>query len=227
MAFSSDRFKAASLVALVFLLGVAFGAVGVLAGRRVFGAAARTPVDGGQGQLTVLMHQLNLTADQQSKFQQTLAETRERYDQLRREMEPQFQQIREKSRDRIQQILTSEQKSEYEGFLRERRNERSQDNSRRGGANNRNQLTNRNGLSRLTQELHLNAEQQTQLDGILRDTRASLDAVRQQTNPLFEEARLQNRERLREIVNPQQRQVLDDFFQRRDEQRRDDEGRRR
>jgi len=225
MAFSSDRLKAAFLVALVFLLGVAFGAVGVIAGRRVFGAGTRASSNQPQGQLTDLMHQLNLAPDQERRFQQTLTETRERYDQLWHEMEPQFQQIRDKSRDRIRQILTPEQKPQFEEFIRERQKQRVQENSRRGGPNNRNALANRTGpnpvFARLTDDLHLNAQQQTQLDSILRDTRAGLDSVRQQMNPLFEEARQQNRERLREIVNDQQRQVLDDFFQRRDEQRRE------
>ncbi len=226
MAFNSERVKAAALVVLIFLLGVAFGAVGVLAGRQVFGAGSRSK-NAEQGQLTQLMGQLNLTPDQQQQFQKTLAETRERYEQLRREMEPQLQNIREKSRDRIRQILTAEQKTEFEKYLRERRNVRLLENGRRDGQGN---LGSRNGrssaLASLTEELHLNAEQQNQLSAILSDTRAEMDALRQQMNPLFEEARLQNRERLRQIVNPEQRQILDNFFQRRDEQRREQERRR-
>jgi len=223
MAFSSDRVKAAFLVALVFLLGVAFGAVGVVAGRRVFGAGSRSN-GSGQGQLTQLMSQLNLKPEQERQFRQTITETRERYDAIRREMDPQFQQVREKSRDRIRQILTPEQKGDFETFLRERGRQRPDQNNRRNGSNNRNAEGNRTEesplMARLTDQLHLTADQQTQLSGILRDTRASMDAIRQQMNPLFEEARLQNRERLRQMVDAQQRQVLDNFFQRRDEERR-------
>jgi len=123
-------------------------------------------------------------------------------------MDPQFEEARQRSRERIQQILTAEQRPGFDDFLRRSRN-------RRNGRGNETSQVNR-----LTEELRLSAEQQTQLSEILRETRASFDALRQQMNPQFEEARLQNRERLRQIVTPEQRQGLDSFFQRRDEVRR-------
>jgi Spy/CpxP family protein refolding chaperone len=232
MTFSSDRRKAAALVALVFVLGIAFGVVGVLAGRRVLGAGNRNGGgnNNGQGQqLSQLMHDLNLSAEQQKQFRQVLSDTRDRYDAIRKSMDPQVRQVRDQNRDRIRQILTAEQKPLFEDFLGESRNRRN-DNNGRNNQNNRNNQnggqgnSNRNGqtslVTRLTEELRLTAEQQTQLNGILRDTRASLDALREQMNPQFEEARLQNRERLRQLVTAEQRQGLDAFFQRRDEERR-------
>jgi len=231
MVFSSDRRKASALVALVFVLGIAFGVAGVIASRRALSSGNR---DGGNGnnqggqQISQLVRQMGLTADQERQFRQVLADTSDRYDAIRDAMDPQFSQVREQNRDRIRQILTAEQKPLFEDFLRESRNRRSDNNNnRRNDQNNRgNQNGNqgRNGqtsqVARLTQQLHLTAEQQTQLGNILRDTRASQDALRQQMNPQFEEARLQNRERLRQIVTPEQRPVLDAFFQRRDEERR-------
>jgi Spy/CpxP family protein refolding chaperone len=228
MGFSSDRRKAAALVALVFVLGIAFGVAGVIASRRVLGAGNRGGGNGnGQGQqVSQLTRDLHLTADQEKQFRQVLSDTRNRYDAIRKAMDPQFSQVRQQNRDRIRQILTAEQKPLFEDFLRASRSRRNDNpSSRKNDSNGRgNQNGNRNSststVTRLTQDLHLTAEQQTQLSGILRDTRASFDALRQQMNPQFEQARMQNRERLRQVVTAEQRQGLDAFFQRRDEERR-------
>jgi Spy/CpxP family protein refolding chaperone len=233
MEFSSDRRKAAALVALVFVLGIAFGVVGVLAGRRVLGAGNRNSVGAGQGQqIDQLVNELRLTADQERQFRQVLSETRDRYDAIRKAMDPQFRQVREKNREKIRQILTAEQKPMFDDFLRQSGNRRNDRND--GGGNRRNDQNGRGVggapaagrgqsttlVTRLTEQLHLTGEQQNQLNDILRDTRASLDAVRQEMNPQFEETRLQNRERLRQIVTSEQRRQLDAFFARRDEERR-------
>jgi len=82
-------------------------------------------------------------------------------------------------------------------------------------------------VTRLTQELNLTAEQQTQLTGILRDTQARFEALRQAMNPRFDEARQQSRNRMRQIVTPEQRPILEEFLRRRDERRMAEERRRR
>jgi Spy/CpxP family protein refolding chaperone len=226
MGFSSDRRKAAGLVALVFVLGIAFGVVGVLAGRRVLSAGRRNNYnDGGSQQIGQLVRDLKLTPDQERQVRQTLADTSDRYEAIRKAMDPQLRQVREENRDKIREILTAEQRPAFENFLTESKNRRNNDqNNRKGDQGNRGDQNSRNALtpqvSRLTQELHLTPDQQSELSGILRDTQASLDALRQQMNPQFEEVRLQNRDRLRQIVTPEQRQGLENFFQRRDEERR-------
>jgi periplasmic protein CpxP/Spy len=223
MGFSSDRRKAAGLVALVFVLGIAFGVVGVLAGRRVLSAERRSDNGGGQ-QVSQLVRDLKLTADQERQVRQTLADTGDRYDAIRKAMDPQLRQVREENRDKIRAILTAEQRPAFETFLTQSKNRRNDQNNRKGDQGNRGDQNGRNAqtpqLNRLTQELHLTADQQSELSGILRDTQASLDALRQQMNPQFEEVRLQYRDRLRQIVTPEQRQGLENFFQRRDEERR-------
>jgi Spy/CpxP family protein refolding chaperone len=225
MRFSSDRGKAAGLVALIFVLGIAFGVVGVLAGRRVLSAERRgNSGNGGGQQISQLVRDLKLTPDQEKQVRQTLADTSERYEAIRKEMDPQFRQVREENRDKIREILTTEQRPAFENFLTESKNRRNDENNWKGDQANRGDQNDRNAqtpmLNRLTQELHLTPDQQSELSGILRDTRASLDALRQQMNPQFEEVRLQNRDRLRQIANPEQRQGLENFFQRRDEERR-------
>jgi hypothetical protein len=230
MEFNSDRRKAAMLVALVFVLGVAFGVAGVLGGRRVLGArgGGEKAIPQGNQQVSQLVHDLGLTTDQEKQFRQILADTRARYNAIRDAMEPQFGQVRSRNRERIEQILTADQKPLFEDFLRQsRNNNRRNDAGTRtpgGNASSSNSNVNRNGqpslVTRLTQQLHLTTEQQSELHGILTDTRASFDALRQQMNAQVEEARLQNRDRIRQVVPAQQRPKLEAYFQRRDEERR-------
>jgi len=206
MEFSSNRRKAFALVTLVFVLGIAFGVVGVLAGRRVLGAGNQ---GGGQArQLSQWTRELNLTPDQERQFEQILADVRARYDAIRRAMDPQFREVRQQSRERIRQILTAEQRPGFDDFLRSSRN-------RRNGRNDRSPM-----VPRLTQELRLTADQQAQLSEILRDTRARFDALRQEMDPQFREVRQQSRERMRQVVTPEQRPGLESFLQRLDDDRR-------
>jgi Spy/CpxP family protein refolding chaperone len=187
-------------------LGIAFGIAGVLAGRRVLSAGNR---GGGQTrQLSQWTRELNLTADQERQFGQILADVRSRYEAIRRAMDPQFREVRQQSRERIRQILTTEQRPGFDDFLRGSRN-------RRNDRNDRTPM-----VTRLTQELRLTADQQVQLSEILRDTRARFDALRQEMDPQFREVRQQSRERMRQVVTPEQRPGLESFLQRLDDDRR-------
>jgi hypothetical protein len=223
MEFSNDRKKAAALVTLVFLLGIAFGVVGMLTGRRVFGAvrAGAAPV-AGDAQIQQLLTTLNLSADQRRQFNDILTDTRAHYRMIREAMEPQFAEVRDQNRERIRQILTEGQRPQFEQFQRESKARRDQAAAARRDAppGARSGGDSGSQMVRLTQRLDLSAAQQTQLSAILRETRASFDALRQQMDPQFEQVRLQNRERLRTIVAPEQRPVLETFFQMRDEERR-------
>jgi Spy/CpxP family protein refolding chaperone len=223
--FNGNSRKAFALVALVFMLGAAFGVAGMLATRRVLGAGDRVVRVGQPSTQSQLIREMNLSADQERQFRQILAETRDRYDAIRNAMDPQMREVRQQSRDRIREILTPEQRPGFEQFLRSsrgRRNDRNDRNDRNAGDIQTSQNRPEEPFStvtRLTQELQLSPEQQSRLTEILRDTRSRFDALRQQMNPQFEEARLQNRERLRQIVTAEQRPILDSFFQRRDQAR--------
>jgi Spy/CpxP family protein refolding chaperone len=46
------------------------------------------------------------------------------------------------------------------------------------------------------------------------------NAIRQQMNPQFDEVRSQGREQMRQILTPEQRPKLDEFFRQVDEERR-------
>jgi hypothetical protein len=222
-------------VGLVFVLGAAFGAGGVLGARRVLGERSRTEgsvqLQSGQ-QVSALIHEMGLTSVQEQQFRQILADTRVRYNAIRDAMEPRFEQVRRQNRERFRQVLTTGQAPLFEDFLRESRNRRNDTGSNRrneaslrsdGAAFNSDLNGNRNGqpslVARLTEHLHLTSEQESQLQSILGDTRASFDVLRQEMNSQFEETRLQNRDRLRQLLTDEQRPSLEAFFQRRDEVR--------
>jgi Spy/CpxP family protein refolding chaperone len=131
MEFRSASRKAIALLLLVFVLGIAFGAVGtMMVNRRVFALRNRGAGGGGGGDQTRLVnrltHDLNLTPDQQKQLSEILTSTQTRYNGVRQQMNPQFEQIRNQSNDQIRQILTPDQRPKFEEFLRrvveERRN---------------------------------------------------------------------------------------------------------
>jgi len=75
-------------------------------------------------------------------------------------------------------------------------------------------------VNRLTGDLNLNADQQKQLRVILAEMQSRYDAIRQQTGPMFDQARDEGRDHIRKILTPDQLPKLEDFFNRVDEERR-------
>src|SRR5580700_7566313 len=97
MEFNRASRKAIGLLALVFVLGIAFGAVGsMLTNWNVF--ASRERVQAGPPQhrlISRLTSQLNLSADQQKQIQDLMTDTQKKYDAIRDQMNPQFAQVRQ------------------------------------------------------------------------------------------------------------------------------------
>jgi Spy/CpxP family protein refolding chaperone len=118
--------KALALIILVFVLGVALGAVGhSVADRRVLGARTQPqppaflqPRPNPPRAMARLTNELKLTPDQQKKIGDILADMQHQYDAVHDQMNPQFQQIREEGHDQIRQVLTPEQRPKFEDFLR-------------------------------------------------------------------------------------------------------------
>src|SRR5262245_31976992 len=75
-------------------------------------------------------------------------------------------------------------------------------------------------LEALTRDLSLNADQQMQIEGILSDTRAGYDAIRKQMEPEYDEVRQRGRQRIRQILTPQQGPKFEETLHRMDEERR-------
>lgn len=76
------------------------------------------------------------------------------------------------------------------------------------------------GVSRLTSELDLTPDQQTQLRAILTSMQNRLDGVREQMNPQFDQIRDQGHDQIRQILTPEQRPKFEDFLRRLAEERR-------
>src|ERR1700681_1782858 len=75
-------------------------------------------------------------------------------------------------------------------------------------------------VNRLTHDLDLTPDQQTQVSDILTGMQVRYNAIRQQMNPQFDEVRSQGREQMRQILTQEQRPKLDEFFRQVDEERR-------
>ena|ERR1700722_12377062 len=126
MTFNPASRKAIALLVVVFVLGVALGALGLtVMNRRVYGARAeirpvgRTQAPDPTRAVSRLTRDLDLTPDQQQRLGEILTNTQSRYNAIRQQMNPQFDQARAQSRDQIRQILTPEQQSKFEDFLRQ------------------------------------------------------------------------------------------------------------
>lgn len=119
MEFNPVNRKAIALLLLVFLLGIAFGAVGHIAlDRHAFASRNRNRVTGQPHLVNRLTRELNLTADQQEKLTTILKDMQQKFAAVRQQMTPQFEQIRNQGHDQIRQMLTPEQRPKFEEFLR-------------------------------------------------------------------------------------------------------------
>ena len=124
MAFAPNNRKALALIILVFVLGVALGAVGhSVADRRVLGARTQQPAflqprPNPPRAVSRLTSELDLTPEQQKQIGDILADMQHRYDVVHDQMNPQFAEIREQGHDQIRQILTPEQRPKFEDFLK-------------------------------------------------------------------------------------------------------------
>ncbi len=126
MQFGPNNRKALALLVLVFVLGVALGAVGhSVADRRVLGARTQTqapspflqPRPNPPRAIAHLTTELKLTPEQQKQIGDILADMQHRYDVVHDQMNPEFEQIREQGRDQIRQVLTPEQRPKFEDYL--------------------------------------------------------------------------------------------------------------
>ena len=64
-------------------------------------------------------------------------------------------------------------------------------------------------LHRLDRELSLTAAQREQIDAIVRETRQEVARLREELGPRFRDVRLRTRVRIREVLDPAQREKFD------------------
>jgi hypothetical protein len=115
---TKNRWQVRVAAAIIFVLGFTAGILALNIYRGV------TRADG-RDRFEQLSERLNLNADQKTKVQQILGDTREQLRALRRESEPRVDEIRRQADERLQQVLTPEQWQQFQTM----RNER----GRRGG----------------------------------------------------------------------------------------------
>jgi Spy/CpxP family protein refolding chaperone len=82
------------------------------------------------------------------------------------------------------------------------------------------QATVPNRVAMFTRDLNLNPEQQKQIEAILTETRARYAEIHSQADPEYEKARHEGREKIRQILTPEQRPKFEDLLRRFDEERR-------
>jgi len=74
-------------------------------------------------------------------------------------------------------------------------------------------------IDRLNHELNLTPDEQKQIDAILTNLQARVDAIHQSVVPQYDDARKAGREQIRQLLTPEQQPKFDDFLRRLDEGR--------
>lgn len=75
-------------------------------------------------------------------------------------------------------------------------------------------------MALFTRDLNLTQDQQGQIQSILSDTRAKYAELHEKLDPEYEQVRQQGRDRIRQVLTPEQRPKLEDLFRQMDEERR-------
>jgi len=75
-------------------------------------------------------------------------------------------------------------------------------------------------MAMFTRDLNLTPDQQGQIQAILNDTRAHYAALHEKLDPEYEQVRQQGRDRIRQLLTPEQRPKFEDLLRQMDEERR-------
>jgi Spy/CpxP family protein refolding chaperone len=75
-------------------------------------------------------------------------------------------------------------------------------------------------MAMYTRDLNLNPDQQGQIQAILNDMRARYAALHEKLDPEYEQVRQQGRERIRQLLTPEQRPKFEELLRQIDEDRR-------
>ena len=114
---SEIKGKAAGLVIIVFLLGLALGALGMYYWGGHVLANRRGHFDRGK-LLADMTREVGLTPDQQKQLEVIIEDTRGKFQAINDQTQPQLEQVRQQARDRIRAFLTPEQRPKFEDFVR-------------------------------------------------------------------------------------------------------------
>lgn len=126
---SKARREAAALFLVVFVLGVVFGAVGNhLWGKRVSGQQTVPNTKPTRDQvMSDLTERLQLTPDQQKQIGVAIDETRAGWQALYATIDAPREQIRQQGRAKIRAVLTPEQQTKFDDFMKRLDDQRKKD----------------------------------------------------------------------------------------------------
>lgn len=109
-----NRWQVRVAAAIIFVLGFTAGILAL----NIYRGLARAD---GRDRFEQLSERLNLSADQKTKVQQILGDTREQLRALRRESEPRVDEIRRQADERLKQVLSDAQWQQFQTMRNERR----------------------------------------------------------------------------------------------------------
>jgi Spy/CpxP family protein refolding chaperone len=75
-------------------------------------------------------------------------------------------------------------------------------------------------MAMFTRDLNLNPDQQNQIQAILNDTRARYAGLHEKLDPEYEQVRHEGRERIRQVLTPEQRPKFEELLRQMDQDRR-------
>ena len=114
------RVKTQLAIVIVFLLGLAAGALGLTVYHRWTESGRPSGWTGKfdrERYVKQMTEAVGLKQEQMGALNAILDETREEFLALRSRLRPQFDEVRQRARQRIREILTPEQQAHFEAFL--------------------------------------------------------------------------------------------------------------
>lgn len=106
---TKNRWQVRVAAAIIFVLGFTAGILAL----NIYRGLARAD---GRDRFEQMSERLNLNADQKTKVQQILGDTREQLRALRRESEPRVNEIRQQADERLKQVLTEDQWQQFQSM---------------------------------------------------------------------------------------------------------------
>jgi hypothetical protein len=117
---AKNKWQIRGAAAIIFVLGFTAGILAL----NVYRGWVRGGGPGREDRFDQLSNRLQLNADQKTKVQQILGDTREQLRALRKESEPRVTEIRQKTDERLQQVLTPDQWQRFQQMRDETRDKR-------------------------------------------------------------------------------------------------------
>ena len=102
-----NRWQVRVAAAIIFVLGFTAGILAL----NIYRGLVRAD---GRDRFEQLSERLNLNADQKTKVQQILSDTRDQLRALRRESEPRVDEIRRQADERLKQVMSEEQWQQFQ-----------------------------------------------------------------------------------------------------------------